>query len=92
MNSERFKHLQELIGYDNEHMAKMLNIPVSEVEAYRTGSKLVPEKQAHDLELFADWSMEVGDTAVKKELAKKHLGRSCDVGREGSDEGAATGQ
>jgi hypothetical protein len=29
---------------------------------------------ANELELFADWSNEVGDTVTKKQLAKEHLG------------------
>jgi hypothetical protein len=40
------------------------------------GSKPEPAHIACYLELFADWAGEVGDPAVKKELAKKHLGDS----------------
>ncbi len=75
MDSERFKHLQNLIGYDNERMAQMLHVEVAMVEDFCSGSKPVPEKLAEELELFADWASEVGDTKVKKDLAKKHLGR-----------------
>ncbi len=74
MDNKRFKHLQELVGYDNEQMAGMLNVPVSCVEDFRSAKTVVPDKLANDLELFADWASEVGDTAVKKEQAKKHLG------------------
>ncbi len=76
MDSERFKHLQNLIGYDNERMARMLNIDVADVEDYSSGRKPVPEKLASELEFFADWASEVGDTAVKRDLARKHLGGS----------------
>lgn len=76
MDIERFKQLQDLIGYDNERMAKMLNIEVSEVEAFCSGRKPVPDKLANELELFVDWASEVGDTTVKRELAKKHFGDS----------------
>ncbi|OPL14070.1 MAG: hypothetical protein AVO34_06120 [Firmicutes bacterium ML8_F2] len=75
MNSERFIHLRAYIGYDNERLAKMLNIEVADVEAYCSGGKPIPETVANKLEAFADWSSEVGDTTVKKELAKKHLGK-----------------
>lgn len=76
MDSERFKHLQALVGYDNERTAKMFNIDVTEVEAFCSGRKPVPDKLADELELFVDWASEVGDTAVKRELAKKHFGDS----------------
>lgn len=74
MDIERFKQLRDLIGYDNERMAKMFNIEVTEVEAFCAGSKPVPDKLANELELFVDWASEVGDTTVKRELAKKHWG------------------
>ncbi len=76
MVSERFRHLQDLIGYDNECMARMLNIDMADVEDYSSGRKPVPEKLANELECFADWASEVGDTAVKRDLARKHLGNS----------------
>jgi plasmid maintenance system antidote protein VapI len=74
MDMERFKQLRDLIGYDNERMAKMFNIEVTEVDAFCTGNKPVPDKLANELELFVDWASEVGDTTVKRELAKKHWG------------------
>jgi hypothetical protein len=74
MDSERFRHLQKLIGYDNERMAKMLNIDLADVEDFSAGRKPVPEKLASELEFFADWAAEVGDTAVKRDLARRHLG------------------
>ena len=76
MDSERFIHLRNLVGYDNLRIAKMFNIDVEEVEAYCLGTRPVPDKYANDLELFADWSCEVSHTYVKRELAKKHLNRS----------------
>lgn len=75
MDCERFKHLRDLIGYDNERLARMLDIDPTEVEDYCAGRKPVPETVASQLELFVDWASEVGDTAVKKDLARKHLGR-----------------
>lgn len=75
MNGERFKHLRDYIGYDNEQLAKMLKIDVMEVEEYSSDRKSIPEAMAKELEAFADWSSEVGDTTVKRELAKKHLGK-----------------
>ena len=75
MDSERFKHLRDLIGYGNERLAKMLDIDLKEVEDYCAGRKPVLETVANQLELFVDWASEVGDTAVKKDLARKHLGR-----------------
>ena len=74
MDNERFKHLQDLVGYDNEQMARMLNVDMPTVEYFRSGEKPVSEKMAQDLELFADWASEVGDTTVKRDQAKKHLG------------------
>lgn len=75
MDCERFKHLRDLIGYDNERLAKMLDIDLTEVEDYCSGRKPVTKTVANQLELFVDWASEVGDTAVKKDLARKHLGR-----------------
>ncbi|APG28658.1 hypothetical protein A7E78_12940 [Syntrophotalea acetylenivorans] len=75
MNSERFKHLRDYVGYDNERLAKMLNIDVAEVEEYCSGGKPIPDRMANELEAFADWSSEVGDTTVKRELAMKYLGK-----------------
>jgi hypothetical protein len=75
MDSERFIHLRDLIGYDNLHISKMFNIDVAEVESYCLGTKLIPDKVAHDLEQFADWSSELSHTAVKRELAKQYLNR-----------------
>ena len=74
MNSERFMHLRDLIGYDNPRMASMLNIGLAEVEDFCNGRKAVPDKLADDLESFADWSCEVSHTYTKRELAKIHLG------------------
>ncbi|HOI15202.1 MAG TPA: hypothetical protein PK036_02560 [Geobacteraceae bacterium] len=73
MDSERFIHLRDFIGYDNERMAKMLNISLEEVEDFCLGRKPVPASIANQLELFADWSSELGDTTVKKDLARKHV-------------------
>ena len=74
MDSERLKHLRDLLGYDNERLARSLHIEVAEVEDYCLGRAPVSGKIAENLELFVDWASEVGDTRVKKELAKKHLG------------------
>lgn len=76
MDMERFKQLRDLIGYDNERIATMFNIEVTEVEDFCFGRKPIPDKLAIELELFVDWASEVGDTAVKRELAKKHWGNS----------------
>jgi len=73
MDGERFIHLRDYIGYDNERMAQMLLIDVTEVMDFCLGRKPVPDSVADQLEMFADWSSEVGDTTVKKDLAKKHL-------------------
>jgi hypothetical protein len=73
MDSERFIHLRDSIGYDNERLAKMLGIEVAEVKDLCLGRKPIPATLADQLELFADWSSEVGDTTVKKDLARKHL-------------------
>lgn len=75
MTSERFKQLRDYVDYDNLQLAKMLNIDVAEVEELCSGRKPVPETMANELEAFADWSSEVGDTTVKRALAKEHLGR-----------------
>jgi plasmid maintenance system antidote protein VapI len=75
MTSERFKHLRDYIGYDNLQLAKMLNIDVAEIEAFCFGRKPIPDTMADELEAFADWSSEVGDTTVKRDLAKEHLGK-----------------
>jgi len=73
MDSKRFKHLRDLVGYDNPRIAKMFNIECAEVEAFCLGTKPVPDMVAHDLELFADWSCELSHTETKRELAKKYL-------------------
>lgn len=73
MDSERFKHLRDLIGYDNVRLSQMLNNDYSDVEDFCLGKKPIPHKVANELELFADWSNEVGDTTTKKQLAKLHL-------------------
>jgi len=73
MDSERFKHLRDLVGYDNVRLSQMLNIDASDVTDFCLGKKPVPDKVAKELELFADWSNEVGDTTTKKQLAKEHL-------------------
>ncbi len=75
MTDERFKHLRDYIGYDNPRLAKMLNISVAEVEDFCSGKNPIPDTIAQELEAFADWSSEVGDTTVKRALAKKHLGK-----------------
>ena len=43
MDSERFIHLRELLGYDHSRMSKMLNIDIEEVEAFCLGAKPLPE-------------------------------------------------
>jgi hypothetical protein len=73
MDSKRFIHLRDLVGYDNLRISKMFNIDVAEVEAFCLGTKPVPDKLAKELEDFADWSCELSHTYTKKELAKKHL-------------------
>jgi hypothetical protein len=75
MDSTRFIHLRDLVGYDNLRIAKMFNIDVAEVEAFCLGTKPVPDKLANDLELFADWSCQLSHTETKRELAKKYLNR-----------------
>jgi hypothetical protein len=54
MDSKRFIHLRELLGYDNVRMSKMLNIDIEEVEAFCLGTKQIPEKLAKELEDFVD--------------------------------------
>lgn len=75
MDNKRFMQLRDYIGYDNERLAKMLNIAVLEVEEFCSGRRPIPDTMANELEAFADWSSEVGDTAVKRGLAMKHLGK-----------------
>lgn len=74
MDSERFIHLRNLVGYDNERLARSLGVELAEVEGYCSGTIPIPDRIAENLELFVDWASEVGDTRVKKELAQKHLG------------------
>jgi hypothetical protein len=76
MDSKRFMHLRELLGYDNERMSKMLNIDIEEVETFCLGTKPIPEKLAKELEGFVDWSFELSHTETKRELAKKYLNKS----------------
>ena len=73
MDSKRFTHLRDLVGYDNHGISRMLNIDIEEVEAFCLGTKPVPEKLANELEAFVDWSCEVSHTETKRELAKKYL-------------------
>ena len=75
MDSKRFKHLRELLGYDNLRMSKMLNIDLSAVEAFSLGTKPIPDKLAKELEDFVDWSFELSHTETKRELAKKYLNK-----------------
>jgi hypothetical protein len=75
MDSKRFIHLRELIGYDNLRVAKMLNIDIAEVEAFCHGTKPIPEKLANEFEDFVDWSLELSHTETKRELAKKYLNK-----------------
>ncbi len=75
MDSKRFIHLRELIGYDNLRMSKMLNIDIVEVEAFCLGTKPIPEKLAKELEDFVDWSFELSHTETKRELAQKYLNK-----------------
>jgi hypothetical protein len=79
MDSKRFMHLRDLVGYDNLRISKMFNIDVAEVKAFCLGTKPVPDKLAKELEEFADWSCELSHTYTKKELAKKHLSRPDEV-------------
>jgi len=62
MDSKRFMHLRELLGYNNERMSKMLNIDIEEVEAFFLGTKQIPEKLAKELEDFVNWSFELSHT------------------------------
>jgi plasmid maintenance system antidote protein VapI len=75
MDSKRFIHLQEQLGYDNARMSKMLNIDIEEVEAFCLGTKQIPEKLAKELEDFVDWSFELSHTETKRELAKEYLNK-----------------
>jgi hypothetical protein len=75
MDSKRFIHLRELLGYDNLRMSKMLNNDIAEVEAFCLGTKPIPEKLAKELEDFVDWSFELSHTETKRELAKKYLNK-----------------
>ena len=70
MDSKRFIHLRELLGYDNLRMSKMLNIDIEEVEAFCLGTKQIPAKLSKELEDFVDWSFELSHTETKKDLAK----------------------
>lgn len=79
MDSSRFMHLRDLVGYDNQRIAKMFNIDVTEVEAFCLGTKSVPEKLANDLEMFADWSCVASHTDTKRELSKKYLNQTDQV-------------
>lgn len=76
MDSKRFMHLRELLGYDNVRMSKMLNIDIEGVEAFCLGTKPIPEKLATELEDFVDWSFELSHTETKRELAKQYLNKS----------------
>jgi plasmid maintenance system antidote protein VapI len=73
MDCERFRYVRDFLGYDNERLARALNIDLAEVEDFCLGRKPVPVKVADNLELHADWSMEVGDARSKKELEKNIL-------------------
>ncbi len=75
MDSKRFRQLREQLGYDNLRMSKMLNIELSEVEAFCLGTTMIPDKLAKELEDFVDWSFELSHTETKRELAKKHLNK-----------------
>lgn len=76
MDSERFMHLRELLGYDNLSMSKMLNIDIEDVESFCLGAKPILEKMAKELEEFVDWSFELSHTETKRELAKKYLNKA----------------
>ncbi len=76
MDSKRFMHLRELLGYDNERMSRMLNIDIEEVEAFCLGTNSTPENLAKELEDFVDWSFELSHTETKRELAKQYLNKS----------------
>lgn len=70
MDSKRFIHLRDLVGYDNIRISKMFNIDVAEIEAFCLGAKPVPDKLAKDLEEFADWSCELSIRIQKGTLRK----------------------
>jgi hypothetical protein len=70
MDSKRFIHLRELLGYDNLRMSTMLDIDIEEVEVFCLATKKIPEKLAKELEDFVDWSFELSHTETKKDLAK----------------------
>lgn len=76
MDSSRFIHLRELIGYDDLRMSKMLSIDIAEVKAFCLGTKPIPEKLAKELEDFVDWSFELSHTETKRDLAKIYLNKS----------------
>jgi hypothetical protein len=78
MDSKRFIHLRDLVGYDNLRISKMFNIDMADVEAFCLGIKPVPDKLAKELEEFADWSCELSHTYTKRELAKKHLSQPAE--------------
>jgi hypothetical protein len=75
MDSKRFIHLRDLIGYDNLRMSKMLDIDIAEVESFCLGTEPIPDKAAKELEDFVDWSLELSHTETKRELAKKYLNK-----------------
>lgn len=75
MDSKRFIHLREQLGYDNLRMSKMLRIDIADVEAFCVGTKSIPENLAKELEDFVDWSFELSHTETKRELAKKYLNK-----------------
>jgi hypothetical protein len=49
MNSERFRHVLDCLGYDNERLAKVLNIDLRDVEDFCLGRKPVPDKVTDNL-------------------------------------------
>jgi hypothetical protein len=75
MDSKRFMHLRDLIGYDNLRMSKMLNIDIAEVESFCLGTQPIPDNVAKELEDSVDWSFELSHTETKRELAKKYLSK-----------------
>jgi hypothetical protein len=76
VDSKRFIHLRDLVGYDNIRISKMFNIDVAEIEAFCLGTKQVPDRLAKDLEEFADWSCELSHTYTKRDLAIKYLSQT----------------
>jgi hypothetical protein len=76
MDSKRFIHLRDLVGYDNMRISKMFNTDVAEIEAFCLGTTPVPDTLAKELEEFADWSCELSHTYTKRDLAKKHLSQT----------------